>query len=248
MKNDPLYINQFWENLRAVGLSRYWKTHRIEYRDPLIGDTYWFQRSSEYLPKRSIYISAGIHGDEPAGPLACLDLLNDESFFAGWDVYMFPMLNASGFNNISRENHRGIDLNRDYKALNSEEVASHISILQRLPKFDVAICLHEDWEAEGVYLYHLNRSGLESRARVVLSELARQIPIDRSTVIDGHTADAGIITKTPDVLDRPDWPEALYLCSYHTDISFTLETPSSRELALRIEAHVAAVKQVCQLY
>lgn len=45
----------------------------------------------------SIYLSAGIHGDEPAGPLALLGLLQENRFPAEIGLVIFPLLNPEGF-------------------------------------------------------------------------------------------------------------------------------------------------------
>ena len=113
---------------------------------------------------RHIYISTGIHGDEPAGPLAILQLLelnvwpNDAAF------WLAPCLNPTGFPLNTRESADGIDLNRDYLHRRSPEVLTHLRWLQHCPAFDVCFCLHEDWESDGFYLYELNPDSQPSLA------------------------------------------------------------------------------------
>lgn len=109
-------------------------------------------------PRPRVYVSAGIHGDEPAPPQA-LRLLLDRGVFdhrAVW--FLCPMLNPRGFLTGSRESPDGIDLNRDYRSPSSAEVCAHTRWLEHQPPFDLAICLHEDWEAHGFYIYELNRA------------------------------------------------------------------------------------------
>jgi hypothetical protein len=62
---------------------------------------------------RSIYISTGIHGDEPAGPRALLHLFENRLWPEGMDLYVCPCLNPIGFRLNRRENVDGHDLNRD---------------------------------------------------------------------------------------------------------------------------------------
>jgi hypothetical protein len=64
---------------------------------------------------RRIYISAGIHGDEPASPLAALRLLQENRWPANVETFLVPCLNPVGFTLNQRENGEGIDLNRDYR-------------------------------------------------------------------------------------------------------------------------------------
>src|SRR5579862_8056795 len=58
-----------------------------------------------------VYISAGIHGDEPAGPLAIRQLLQENRWPADMAFWICPCLNPSGFINNRRENPEGVDLN-----------------------------------------------------------------------------------------------------------------------------------------
>src|SRR5438445_4090422 len=44
-----------------------------------------------------IYISAGIHGDEPAGPLAARQLLQENQWPADVSIWLLPCLNPTGF-------------------------------------------------------------------------------------------------------------------------------------------------------
>ena len=103
-----------------------------------------------------VYISAGIHGDEPAGPLAALQLLQEDCWPGDAALWMCPCLNPTGFPLNRRENAQGIDLNRDYRHLETAEVRAHIDWLQRQPSFDLTLCLHEDWESHGFYIYEVN--------------------------------------------------------------------------------------------
>src|ERR1041385_794182 len=44
-----------------------------------------------------VYISAGIHGDEPAGPLAALQLLRENRWPHNLELRLCPCLNPIGF-------------------------------------------------------------------------------------------------------------------------------------------------------
>ena len=61
--------------------------------------------------------------------------------------HLHPCLNPTGVSLNRRDNGEGIDLNRDYLALQSAAVRAHIAWLERLPGLDLCLCLHEDWEA-----------------------------------------------------------------------------------------------------
>jgi murein peptide amidase A len=190
-----------------------------------------------------VYLSSGIHGDEPAAPLALLALM-EAGFFddrATW--FACPLLNPTGFVLRTRENSKGIDLNRDYLDLRTPEVAGHVNWLRRQPSFDAVFCLHEDWETQGFYLYELNASPLPSLADTMIAAAGRHLPIEDAAIIDGRESFApGLIRPDADPLLRETWPEAVYLRAKHCQLNYTLETPSGRPAEQRIAALVDALK------
>ena len=193
-------------------------------------------------PKRCVYISAGIHGDEPAGPLAVLKLFQTTTFPADISLWVVPCLNPRGFDLNQRENERGLDLNRDYREPKSTVVPAHIRWLEERPLFDLTLALHEDWEAHGFYLYELNPEFRPSVAEAIVQAVSKVCPIDLSSEIEGRKASGGIVCANPDLLKRPDWPEAFYLIHHKTRLAYTLESPSDFPLPLRVDALVIGVE------
>ena len=197
-------------------------------------------------PARRIYISTGIHGDEPAGPLAVLQLLQEDRWPANADIWLCPCLNPTGFPHSTRENAQGVDLNRDYLNTKTEEIRAHVAWLEKQPSFDVCLCLHEDWESHGFYVYELNPDNQPSFAEPIVKRVADVCPIDLSSEIEGRPAVGGIIRPLADPRSRPQWPEAFYLFTYKTRLSYTLEAPSDYELKTRVTAEVAGVRTVLE--
>lgn len=196
-------------------------------------------------PQR-IYLSTGIHGDEPAGPLAICRLLEENNWPDHASLWICPLLNPSGLSLNRRENARGVDLNRDYLDIQSEEVRMHVAWLQSQPAFDLAFCLHEDWESNGFYLYELNPDNLPSLAEPMIDAVRAVCPIDLAEEIEGRAASGGIIRPSVDPRSRPQWPEAFWLLNYKTRLSYTLEAPSDFPMATRVDALVAAVRTAVQ--
>lgn len=192
-------------------------------------------------PRPRIYLSSGIHGDEPAPPLALLSLIESGEFDARAVWFICPMLNPGGLARGTRENASGTDLNRDYRHLASPEIQAHVRWLSRQPNFDLAVCVHEDWESTGFYLYELNPDGRPSLAEPMIEAAAKFCPIDPSPLIEGREARGGIIRPTLDPLEREKWPESIYLQVHHTRLSYTIETPSFLPLETRIAALRAAL-------
>ena len=190
-----------------------------------------------------IYLSAGVHGDEPAPPLALLEMLEADTFDDRATWFLVPLLNPAGFRAGTRDNAAGIDLNRDYLDLKSAEVRGHVAWLRRQPNFDLTICLHEDWEATGFYLYELNPQQRLSLAPAMLAAATHDLPVEPGEVIDGRPIDQpGIIRPVSDPLLRETWPEAIYLRHHHTTLSYTTESPSTVDLPRRIAAQRAAIE------
>jgi protein MpaA len=189
----------------------------------------------------TIYLSAGIHGDEPAGPLAALKLLQENHWPADAEIFLLPCLNPIGFTRNTRENSERLDLNRDYRTAKSAEVRAHILWLERQPRFDLYFCLHEDWESNGFYLYEQNPDQKISLAEKIIEAVKKICPIDLSENIEGRAAQNGIVRPNIVPQERPDWPEALYLITHKSRQGYTLEAPSDFPLATRVDALVAGV-------
>lgn len=233
---DPsAFAARFSTAARAAGF----REERFGARDgcPLVAYT---RRAPGRHPR--IYLSAGIHGDEPAGPLALLELLTTGAFDHRATWFLVPLLNPTGFTLRTRENAEAIDLNRDYRHPRTTEIVAHVAWLRRQPPFDLTLCLHEDWEATGYYLYELAAPGQASLAPAFLTAAAAHLPIDPAAVIDGRPVTIpGLIHPQDDPLLRETWPEAISLRAHHTPACYTLETPSTAPLATRVSTHVAAV-------
>ena len=233
---DPIEVAA---RFRAAGRAAGFRVEQYGEIDgfPLIALT---KRASGLRPR--IYLSAGMHGDEPAPPLTLLRLLETGFFDDRATWFMCPILNPTGLVRGTRENAQGLDLNRDFLDVSASETRAHIAWLQRQPPFQLTLCIHEDWESTGYYLYELNPHQRPSLAETILAAVRTCCPIDESAVIDGRpTAAPGIIRPIADPLLRETWPEAIYLRAHHTTISYTLESPSAFPIEQRITAHRAAI-------
>ena len=191
--------------------------------------------------RMNLYLSAGVHGDEPAGPLALLAWLEKAEWPSTVACYLVPRVNEAGLTLNTRENRAGIDLNRDYREASQPETRAHLRILNTLPRMDLTLCLHEDWEAAGVYLYEKKGEEITGCAEDLLSAMGRHLPVEQAVDIDGQRAAGGIIRKDLGTDGRDDWPEAFYLAAHHSRLNYTLETPSGADLSRRIAAQLEAV-------
>ncbi len=203
-------------------------------------------RSGPAATKR-VYLSSGIHGDEPAGPLALLRMLEEDRWPQRMDLWVCPCLNPTGFPLNQRENADGIDLNRDYRHLTSAEIRAHVDWLRRQPDFDLTLVLHEDWEANGFYLYELNPHGRKSFAETIIANVSRVCPIETAERVDNWPASGGIIRPNIHPQERPQWPESIFLISHKAPLSYTLEAPSDFPLETRVTTLVTAVRTALEM-
>jgi hypothetical protein len=107
--------------------------------------------------------------------------------------------------------------------------------------------LHEDWESHGFYVYEVNPTRRPSLAEKIIEAVAKVCPIDPSPVIETWSARAGVIRPHLNPADRPQWPEALYLITHKTSLSYTLEAPSDFPMPTRVAALATAVKTAISL-
>jgi hypothetical protein len=192
---------------------------------------------------RRLYVSAGMHGDEPASLLAILRLLRENLWPSDVPISLAPCLNPSGCLAGTRYNADGIDINRDYRHFRTSEARAHVGWLQGKAPFDLSLCLHEDWESHGFYLYELNPGNRPSLAASMIAAVRTVCPIDNSPIIDGREAHSpGLIRPLIDPLGRPEWPEALWLLANGSCQGYTLEAPSDWPMSVRVEALVAGVR------
>ena len=221
-------------------LGRGWSKQELEVQPGL--SLLALHRDSSNPRAKRIYISAGIHGDEPAGPLAVRELLNSDVLPLEHEIWICPCLNPTGFQNNCRENFEGRDLNRQYLQPAAREIIAHVGWLEQQPRFDLCLCLHEDWESQGFYVYELNPDRQTAIAERIIEVVKEVCPIDYSEVIDGRPACGGIIRPEFQPNLRPDWPEAFFLLMHKTRLCYTLEAPSDFDLQVRVDALQTAVK------
>ncbi len=194
-----------------------------------------------------VYLSAGIHGDEPAGPLALLELMRAGFFTEAIYWVLCPALNPTGLAVGTRENAAGIDLNRDYLTRYTPEVRAHAAWLEAMEEPQLFLSLHEDWETRGFYFYEINLSDDDSqRADCIIEAVKPWFAPESGPEIDGHESRApGWIFHAAEP-DLPEgWPEAIFIAKLGCPLSFTFETPSHAPLASRVAALCAAVRTAC---
>jgi hypothetical protein len=191
-----------------------------------------------------VYISAGIHGDEPASVWALYSWFEMQSESHDELSFMiFPCLNPFGLINNIRFDSDGDDLNRSW---GSTEKSLISQIIERTKpfSFSMAINLHEDYDANGIYLYEsLDGKMRDDLALQILTSGSKYIPVDSRKKIEGRWSKNGIIRPSPSSLPKEGLPEAEFLQRGKAKRTLVLETPSEYDLRQRIKAQVAMIQK-----
>lgn len=196
-----------------------------------------------------ICLSAGIHGDEPAGVEAILAFLENFRQYAelleGVEAIILPCDNPFGYERNIRSNADGLDLNREFQDSNRSQEIHLIKKAVRQHSFDIALDFHEDVDGEGFYLWERKSPALKSIGGIIIQRISQKYSIDRRSEIEGFPNRQGVIS-----LDRycPEegWPKTYYLSQNGTKYCLTLETPTNLSLQARVEMHLLALKTSLQ--
>ena len=194
----------------------------------------------------SVYFSAGIHGDEPASTEALIEWAEDHTeLLRGMNVLVFPCLNPWGLVNNCRRDIDGRDLNRSFHTSAVPQIAAQMQLLTGRA-FDLALILHEDYDAVGLYLYEVPRQRPFWGEQLVAAA-ARHIPADPRVKIEGRASREGVVRRAIRPGLMPEWPEAFVLHFQSAARVFTVETPSEFHLDDRVAAQVAVVNRAIAL-
>jgi protein MpaA len=196
-----------------------------------------------------VAIGAGVHGDEPAGPAALLELVERNLLDPRYAYRLWPCMNPTGYDARTRENMEGVDVNRTFGRGGSSPESRAIVAANRDLKFDLSIDLHEDCDAEGFYCYEYGGGtiGLE----VIAALEAQGFPIESFDTLDiGNVPLNGPVHKERGRITADPFQEAQLLpgLSYSLLVArnaarqaLTFETPSLLPFGRRVAMHVEAV-------
>jgi len=198
----------------------------------------------------AVTLAAGIHGDEPAGPWALLELVESRSLDPCCRYRIWPCLNPSGFEARTRSNAGGVDLNRTFAGAGTSSEASAVLATNRARTFALSLDLHEDCDATGFYCYEYGGGAIGA---AVIAKLERDgfaiDSLDATFALTGPL-DASHCTRERGRIVADAAQEAIALgglsytlalargCAGH---ALTFETPSQAAWEKRIAMHRAAV-------
>lgn len=201
-------------------------------------------------PKR-ILISAGIHGDEPAGVEAVCGFLETRKYLEyvdDWEISMIPCINPSGYELGTRNNYQDTDLNRVFKQEKPPEEVRMVQSVFEKP-FDLTLELHEDEDSPGYYCYQKGVAEVDPRLGFqVVSAAEKIMPLNLSEEIEGTPAETGVIHRLKGPGEMQWWPMALYALSRGAKFCMTLETGTGYPIETRVAAHLAAMREAIERY
>ncbi len=201
------------------------------------------------VPGKGLYLSAGIHGDEPAAVQGLLQWAeNNVQSLRELPVAIFPCLNPWGLSNNRREDAEGRDLNRSFDRPGIPVIGAMLDFISGRD-FAVAVNLHEDFDANGMYVYELARQG-ESLGEDLLERVEGVIPRHQGGV-EGRIPKNGVMRRTRGLMkivrEIGGMPESIYLFLNGARTALTFETPSEYSLYRRVQCHIRFLEGVVDL-
>lgn len=182
--------------------------------------------------KTRVLLASGIHGDEPGGVEAALRFIEEnsenQSLLDRFIFTVFPCNNPSGYELDSRENWRGVDLNREFGARSPEPEAKIVMDALQGRCFDLVYEMHEDINAPGFYLYEIAEDAAYQVGEHILAAIANMgYPVNLDECIEGMPATGGLIRRKSFKFRKTRVPQAIYMyrtCGGHV---ITMEPPVS---------------------
>ena len=194
---------------------------------------------------RSILITAGVHGDEPAGIEAVIGFLERDNtdLLQHFRFCAIPCVNPTGYVDNSRENRLGIDINRSFEKDNIPEVQIVKQVI-RGRQFDFFVDFHEDWEAGGFYLYEGRRDG-HGMGEEIIRAVKSIGPIDPDSDPDDPPISHGLYRVATAWGTQGFAP---YILKFHAPHVLMPETPTGWAMDRRAAAHLAVLDTVLAHY
>lgn len=197
-------------------------------------------------PPLRVGLFALLHGDEPGGAAGLQHLLTalveNPAPARGYELTFYPLCNPTGYEDGTRHNRAGCDLNREFWR---DSPLPEIRIIEQelaARPFDGIIALHADDTSDGLYGYTHGRLLNENLLVPALRASAHVLPINRQAIIDGFPAEEGIVTEcfkgilAPPPEQRPRPFEIIF------------ETPAAAPVTQQAEAIGCALSSVLNEY
>ncbi len=217
--------------------------------------------------RKNVLLSAGVHGDEPAGVFSLLQFLERDvaRYTDRFRFFVLPCVNPSGFEADSLENHGGNNINRAFKKETPAQEAKLVMDQLAMWKetFAFTIDMHEIpayWADEGftekdnpkaAYLYETQLEKGKRIGRDMLNGLPKDAEISHWPKIYGDSAVRGLVSY-PEGNGNKIYAEQTTLDGFlHGRFSahtFTSETPTGWPLEKRIRVQLSWLETALKHY
>ncbi len=191
-------------------------------------------------------IFGGLHGDEESsvlGALAFIDrLYRNPELARGYELFIYPVCNPTGFADDTRWSRNGLDLNREFWRDSSEP---EVMLLERQLsnlQFDGLIALHSDDTSDGLYGFINGHALTRHVLEPALARAETVLPRNFDKSIDNFQANEGIIESGyPGVLSAPP-------TQHPRPLEIVFETPQLTPMDKQVEAHCLALEEMLLRY
>jgi len=245
---NPADLSLFISHLKRVAAKRQFSVNELG----VVGNDPIFLLRRDILSDRpNLLITAGFHGEEPAGCWGILLFLEtvSQELLQNVNLSFIPLVNPTGFKKGYRYNDWGENPNSGFchtlsgKPETSKEgsiLLENLDLVKQLAK-DGFVSLHEDSDQERFYIYTFENSDSPG----VFSKSLLHAGTDffepcSDGIVEGASLNNGIIFKDCD----GSFEDFLF----HKGIPITAcsETPGKADIKKRIEANSNIVKAFCK--
>lgn len=189
-----------------------------------------------------IGIFGGLHGDEESSALGAAAFLEhlhrDPELARGYELFIYPVCNPTGYADDTRWSRSGVDLNREFWRDSSEP---EVVLLERQLinlAFDGIVSLHSDDTSAGLYGFVKGHALTRHVLEPALVRASATLPRNFDKSIDNFQANEGIIEAGyPGVLSAPP-------AQHPRPLEIVFETPQLAPLDQQIEAHKLALEEI----
>ena len=181
-----------------------------------------------------VLLTGGVHGDEPAGVEAVLGFVEEDMvpWLGQVEFTAVPCVNPVGYVRGTRDNGAGADINRSFESADVPEVELVKKVLEGC-RVDAFVDCHEDWEADGFYMYEGLRQG-SAVGPAVIAKVEERASIDPDSGEDSEPVSRGVyeISRSWGLVGF-----APYVLDGHASRACIFETPTKWPLEKRAAVH-----------
>lgn len=231
----------------------------------------WAMRINHNSSNPYVFISAGVHGDEPAGVKAALKFIEELDQYPDFNFIILPCVNPVGYERNIREGSDFQDINREfYDKTDSPENKAILEYLSKGPyNYLFSMDLHEtrasdkpineyppnQRKPDGFHMWEICKNKDKRIGKKIIEAVSKVTDVCKWSRVWGDTNSSGVIYY-PEGAMGEQYGEAnvfeRYMHDNYTQHSFTTETFSGayggngENLEERIQTHLTVLRTALQ--